>query len=147
MVTFRQKIYNSSTNGNTVPKTQPGGWPRGSSVINSGGTDGTKTPSQPSQKQALATAALGQQADIQRQKTLRDLNIANIRRSRYEGIQGRAEASNSIRLSIMNSAKKQASVSGAIAAKVSSRNPAQSVANYKTPTRQLPPIADKKKKD
>ena len=142
MITFRQKLYNSL--GGITPKTQPGGWPRGSSVINSGGTGGTKVQTQ-SNRMLAGMSNSTMNADIQRQKTLRDLNLANIRRQRYDGIQQRSETSNSIRLSIMNSAKKQASVSGSMAAKVSERRPSQSVANYKTPTRALTPIADKKK--
>ena len=147
MIIFRQKQYNAN------PEKNPAAYGNNyeSVIINSGGTGGTNTGvrgnNQQIQSQQMA-AQINNQQELMRQKALQEMNSNQIRKSKYTGIQERAEAQRNSRAAALNQHKKQtASIGVQNARELERRKNSNNTNVYKQPTQAVKPIAEKKKKD
>jgi hypothetical protein len=146
MIIFRQKQYNQN------PEKNPSSYGKGyeSAIINSGGegnSSSTRGNNQQVQAQQMAVQINNQQ-ELMRQKALQEMNANQIRKSKYTGIQERANAQRNTRSAALNQAKKQASSVGIQNARELERRKNYKNTNvYKRPTEAVKPIAEDKKKD
>ena len=91
-------------------------------------------------------AQLNNQQELMRQKALQEINANQIRKSKYEGIQDRAEAQRNSRSAVLNQAKKQASTAGIQNARELERKKNTSNTNvYRQPAKAVKPISEDKK--
>lgn len=139
MVIFKQKQYDSSS---SLPKTQPGGWPRVSTVINSGGTNGKASPlTQPLSPTANQQLTGTQQVAIQTQKALNNISLGQLRRYREAGIRDRAQTKALNYQSRTNAGKIQSSLNGMQMARAAeNKKNVQLSSAYRTPTVPTKPI-------
>ena len=134
MIIFRQKQYN-------IP--QMAGY--NSTIINSGGTNGT--PVNKNTGQALAQQLfLPNQQELVRQKSLLEINSNQIRKNRYEGIQKRADAQRNRQVASITQMKKQAAEKGVRDARELERKKNfRNTSIYKLPTTRNIPISSNNK--
>lgn len=145
MIKFKQKQYAASN-----PEKNPASYGKNGGVgsdviINSGGNGGSSQAVRGTNQQIATQQMQAQslaQSELSRQKTLRDANLNQIRREKYEGIQERAETARNRQQSAINQAKKQAATVGVREARSQENKKNQTnVSVYKLPTTRNTPIS------
>ena len=135
MIIFRQKQYN-------IP--QMAGY--NSTIINSGGTNGTPVNKNTGQALAQQLSFLPNQQELVRQKSLLEVNLNQIRKNRENGLQKRDDARRSRLVTSITQMKKQAAEKGVRDARELERKKKfQNTSIYKLPTTRNIPISSNNK--
>ena len=141
MIIFRQKEYSS-------PVKNPSSYGTGyqSSIINSGGTSGTKSQVSGSANQVAANQMMATTLSGQNIKNILEANSIKVRKDKVEMSGKRAEMMRQARVSAVNQTKKQASLLGVRDARVEERKKNTKSTNvYKVPTTAKAPISSNNK--